>query len=87
MYSKSMSETPTAACGGSKANGTTLNEEPSKNPIVTFPDEASMFAATTTLPDEVDDNYETWQLFTPDGLVLNYGPGDHWRLKKASDPV
>jgi hypothetical protein len=38
-------------------------------------------------PDEVDANYESWQLFTPDGLVLNYGPGEHWVLKRASDPV
>jgi hypothetical protein len=37
-------------------------------------------------PDEIDANYESWQLFTPDGLVLNYGPGDRWVLKRASDP-
>lgn len=30
---------------------------------------------------------ENWSLFTPDGLVLNYGPGDHWVLKRASDPI
>jgi len=38
-------------------------------------------------PDEVDENYESWQLFTPDGIVLNYGPGEHWLLKQASDPA
>lgn len=37
-------------------------------------------------PAEIDDDYETWQLFTPDGIVLNYGPGEHWLLKKAGDP-
>jgi hypothetical protein len=53
-----------------------------------FSDGSSLSVVPFALePDEVDDNYETWQLFTPDGLVLNYGPGDHWLLKKATDPV
>ncbi|MFT3865618.1 MAG: hypothetical protein QM729_15225 [Solirubrobacterales bacterium] len=38
-------------------------------------------------PDEIDDDYESWKLFTPEGLVLKYGPGSHWLLKRASDPV
>lgn len=39
------------------------------------------------IPDGEDDAIENWQLFTPDGFVLNYGPGEHWVLKRASDPV
>jgi hypothetical protein len=38
-------------------------------------------------PDEVDEFYESWNLFTPDGFVLNYGPGDRWVLKRATDPL
>jgi hypothetical protein len=38
-------------------------------------------------PDVEDDDLENWQIFTPDGFVLNYGPGHRWRLKRASDPV
>jgi hypothetical protein len=39
------------------------------------------------IPDVEDDDLENWQIFTPDGFVLNYGPGHRWRLKRASDPV
>jgi hypothetical protein len=38
------------------------------------------------IPDDDDDAIENWQLFTPDGFVLNYGPGEHWVLKRATDP-
>ncbi len=37
--------------------------------------------------DEVDADLESWWLITPEGLILNYGPGDHWVLKRASDPI
>jgi hypothetical protein len=37
-------------------------------------------------PEERDDFYESWSLLTPDGLALNYGPGDHWKLSLAGDP-
>jgi hypothetical protein len=41
------------------------------------------------LPDHEgkDDDIEAWQLFTPDGLVLNYGPGERWELKAADEPL
>jgi hypothetical protein len=56
--------------------------------IIGFPDGSSLTVVPFALePDEVDDNYESWQLFTPDGLVLNYGPGEHWLLKQAGDPA
>jgi hypothetical protein len=53
-----------------------------------FSDGSSLSVVPFALePDEVDENYESWQLFTPDGIVLNYGPGAHWLLKQASDPA
>jgi hypothetical protein len=33
-----------------------------------------------------EDEVENWQLFTPEGLVLNYGPAGRWRLKRAGNP-
>jgi hypothetical protein len=41
------------------------------------------------IPDheEAADDIEAWQLFTPDGLVLNYGPRGDRRLKRAADPL
>jgi hypothetical protein len=37
--------------------------------------------------DEPDDDLETWSLLTPDDLALNYGPGNHWKLTLAGDPI
>jgi len=52
-----------------------------------FSDGSSLCVVPLALqPAEVDVNYESWQLFTPDGLVLNHGPGDHWLLKQANAP-
>jgi hypothetical protein len=53
-----------------------------------FSDGTSLAVVPFSLtPDEIDDSYESWQLFTPDGLVLDYGPGEHWVLGRASDPA
>jgi hypothetical protein len=35
---------------------------------------------------EPGDDVENWDLFTPEGLVLVYGPGDRWKLARGSDP-
>ncbi len=40
----------------------------------------------TPVIDEGDDAIENWQLFTPDGRILTYGPKGRWQLGKASDP-
>jgi hypothetical protein len=32
------------------------------------------------------DDLENWEIFTPDGFVLDYGPGDRWVLKRVTDP-
>ena len=60
-------------------------DKPSGTLTVSFSDGTCF--VVTPIPDETDDAIENWQLFTPDGLVLNYGPGDHWVLKRASDPA
>jgi hypothetical protein len=53
-----------------------------------FSDHTSLLVVPFALaPDEIDVDYESWQLFTPSGLVLDYGPGEHWLLGSASDPV
>jgi hypothetical protein len=39
-----------------------------------------------SVPREPGDDIETWELFTPEGLVLAYGPEDQWQLCRASDP-
>lgn len=50
-----------------------------------FSDHSALTVVPT--PNVEDDDLENWQIFTPDGFVLNYGPGRQWRLKRASDPV
>jgi hypothetical protein len=40
----------------------------------------------TPIPDDEDDAIENWELFTPDGLLLTYGPWGRWHLGKATDP-
>jgi hypothetical protein len=51
---------------------------------VSFSDGTS-FTVTPT-PDEADDAIENWELFTPDGFVLAYGPRGRWLLGRADDP-
>jgi hypothetical protein len=41
----------------------------------------------TVEPQEAPDDPANWKLFTPDGLVLVWGPGDSWALKRGTDPV
>jgi hypothetical protein len=41
----------------------------------------------TVEPQEAPDDPVNWRLYTPEGLVLRWGPGDSWALKRGSDPV
>jgi hypothetical protein len=36
--------------------------------------------------EEPGDDLEHWDLFTPEGLVLVWGPDANWQLKRATDP-
>lgn len=36
---------------------------------------------------EADDDPPNWKLFTPEGLVLVFGPGGKWRFNRADEPV
>jgi hypothetical protein len=36
---------------------------------------------------EAEDDPPNWKLFTPEGLVLVFGPGGHWQFNWAADPV
>jgi hypothetical protein len=38
-------------------------------------------------PQEREDDPVNWRLYTPEGLVLVWGPGINWRLKRTSDLV
>ena len=61
---------------------------PSAGLTIGFSDRTSLAVVPFSLtPDEFDVDYETWHLFTPDGLVLDYGPGENWSLNRATDPV
>jgi hypothetical protein len=44
----------------------------------------TVFTATP-IPVE-DDDVENWELFTPERLVLTYGPRGRWQLGSADDP-
>jgi hypothetical protein len=36
--------------------------------------------------DDDDDAIENWEIFTPEGLILAYGPQGRWLLGRADDP-
>jgi hypothetical protein len=38
-------------------------------------------------PQEADDDPANWKVFTPEGVVLVYGPGGSWRFRRGTDPV
>lgn len=44
------------------------------------------FFTLTPIPDDADDAVENWEIFTPEGLVLAYGPHGRWLLGRADDP-
>jgi hypothetical protein len=52
---------------------------------VDFSDRTYFTLAPNREPD--DEGIEDWELFTPDGLVLSYGPRGRWQLASAGDPA
>jgi hypothetical protein len=40
----------------------------------------------TPIPDDDEGAIENWELFTPEGQVLRYGPWGRWHLGNATDP-
>jgi hypothetical protein len=67
---------------GKTVVGANLDEE-SEVLTIDFSDE-TVFTATPIVHE--DEDVENWGLFTPEGLVLIYGPRGRWRLAKGSDP-
>jgi hypothetical protein len=63
---------------------TSADQDPSGRLAIGFSD-GSCFEV---IPDHegTDDDIQAWELFTPEGLVLHYGPAGRWRLARASDP-
>jgi hypothetical protein len=59
-------------------------DEPGGKLTIGFSDGTTF--TVTPIPDEEDDAIENWELFTPEGLVLSYGPWGRWQLGKATDP-
>ncbi len=51
---------------------------------INFSDESS--CSLTPIPDESDDALENWEIFTPDGFILAYGPRGRWLWGRADDP-
>jgi hypothetical protein len=41
----------------------------------------------TMEPQDAPDDPANWRLRTPDGLYLEWGPGDSWALKLSTDPI
>jgi hypothetical protein len=58
-------------------------DEKSQVLTVDFSD-GTAFSATPIAYD--DEDVENWELFTPEGMVLTYGPRGRWRLGRAGDP-
>lgn len=48
--------------------------------------DGSEFKVTSLPQEEPGDDLEHWHLYTPEGLVLVWGPDAAWQLKRASDP-
>jgi hypothetical protein len=57
----------------------------SGNLTFTFSD-GSEFKVTSRPQEEPGDDLEHWDLFTPEGLVLVWGPDATLQLKRATDP-
>ncbi len=65
-----------------------IDLDPSGTSTIAFSDGSTMTIVPGKLgPDEPGDDLETWNLITPDGLSLWFGPRGRWQLKRASDPV
>jgi hypothetical protein len=60
-------------------------DERTGNLTLSFSD-GSEFKVISRPQEEAGDDLEHWDLFTPEGLVLVWGPDSEWQLKRASDP-
>jgi hypothetical protein len=60
-------------------------DERTGNLTFTFSD-GSEFKVISRPQEEPGDDLEHWDLFTPEGLVLVWGPDAGWQLKRATDP-
>ncbi|HEX4306369.1 MAG TPA: hypothetical protein VHZ54_10050 [Solirubrobacterales bacterium] len=74
---------PEALCG--KAIVSADLEGPLGNLTVGFSDGTSFRVWVD--PQEAPDDPFNWMLHMPEGLILCWGPGVHWALKRGSDPV
>lgn len=55
--------------------------------VVGFSDGSQLEVAPVPLePDERRDDLENWSLINPDGIVLEYGPGEKWALTALGHP-
>jgi hypothetical protein len=61
------------------------HEGPVGDLTVRFRDGSSF--EVTVEPQTREDDPFNWMLFTPEGLVLIWGPGESWRLVRATDPL
>jgi hypothetical protein len=50
---------------------------------ISFSDGSSCFLSPN--PDSQDEGLEYWEIFTPEGLILAYGPSGRWLLGSAED--
>lgn len=60
-------------------------EWPSGNLRMSFSD-GTHFRVSVEPPDAEDDP-PNWRLYTPEGLVLSWGPGTQWEVTPANAPV
>jgi hypothetical protein len=61
------------------------HEGPLGDLTVGFSDGSSF--EVTVEPQTREDDPFNWMLFTPEGLVLEWGPGESWRLVRSTDPL
>jgi hypothetical protein len=61
------------------ADGTVHFSDGSRLEIHRFPREPG--------DEEPDDDLETWSLITPEGIVLDHGPGGKWTLDSLGHPL
>jgi hypothetical protein len=67
-----------AAFSGKTVVDLILGDEPPRDLTLEFSDGSDFKIVSVT--DEEPDPIHHWELFTPEGRVLDYGPGDHWHL-------
>jgi len=59
----------------------------SGNLTVGFSDDSCLEVRPIPLPPgDSGDDLETWDLIAPDGLVVQYGPGERWALEELGRP-